>query len=352
MINKKWVTLSLCLIPILLVCIVLGILASRSGHLSLKFPVTQKEQFSSPDLAKYPSRLHASGNQILDGSGKVILLRGLMPPDPDKLAERGKFNRAFFEGMEKSGANVIRIPVHAERWVNDGYYLWRYLDPVIAWAGEMGMYVIIDWHSIGNVVTGAGAQMPDVQQDSMDLALAFWSTTARYFRDAPHVIFEIFNEPENINGEEWKGGAEKLIQAIRAENADQLVIVGGINFGRDLGWVLEHPVSEGNLAYASHIYPAHASTGWDSWFGQVAEKYPVLSTEWGYMDENRADAPSYLIGNRVGYGESFLKYLDDRGIGWVACWYDDEWLPPMFAEGQNRLTQYGEFVLENLQRRD
>lgn len=350
--TRKRRQLWLVLIPLLSICTILGFLASRSGHLSLKLPIAKKEQFSSINQAQYPSRLLASGYQILDESGKAILLKGLMPPDPDKLMGKGKFNRTFFEAMEKTGANVIRIPVHAERWVNDDYYLWRYLDPAVTWAGEMGLYVIIDWHSIGNVVTGAGAQMPDVKQNSMDLALSFWSTTARYFRNAPHVIFEVFNEPESITGIEWKQGAEKLIQVIRAQGADQLVIVGGINFGRDLSWVNDHPISETNLAYASHIYPAHASIGWDGWFGQVAEKYPVISTEWGYVDKSRADAPFYLIGNRTNYGEPFLKYLAQKDVGWVACWYDDEWLPPMFENGQTQLTEYGKFVLENLQKRD
>ncbi|MCL4562128.1 MAG: glycoside hydrolase family 5 protein [Chloroflexi bacterium] len=340
------------LIPILSLCAVLGYLAARSGHLSLKLPVDKNEQFSGQSMSVFPSRLHASGNQIVDESGKVILLRGLMPQDPDKLNSRGKFKREFFEEMMQTGANVIRIPVHVERWVNDEYYLWRYLDPVVAWAGEMGMYVIIDWHSIGNVVSGAGSQMPDVKQNSMDLALSFWSTTARYFREAPHVIFEIFNEPESIDGAEWKAGAEKLIQAIREQGAEQMVIVGGIDFGKDLSWVWEIPVSESNLAYASHIYPSHSSSNWDEWFGDIAERYPVVSTEWGFMDENRTEGPSYLAGTRADYGEPFLNYLDARGIGWVACWYDDEWLPPMFAKNGGQLTQYGQFVLEYLNNKD
>jgi len=338
------------LIAGLLVCTILGFVASRFGHLTL--PVAKKEQFTSPNLADFPSRLHSSGHLVLDDSGTTVILKGLMPPDPYKLAGDDNLNRAFFEGMEKTGANVLRIPVHAEHWENDEYYLWRYLDPIVMWAGEMHMYVIIDWHSIGNVVTGAGAQMPDTRQKPMDLALSFWSTTAHYFRDAPNVIFEVFNEPESISPKEWKVAAEKLIGAIRAQGADQMVIVGGIDFGRDLSWVLESPVSDGNSAYASHIYPAHASAGWSGWFGNVAEKYPVISTEWGYANSAQTGVPSYLIGNRTDYGEPFLEYLADKGAGWVACWYDDEWLPPMFAEGQDQLTDYGEFVLESLHGND
>ncbi len=331
-----------------MICLVLGYLVSRSGHLTLKLPASKLDHFSPPSLTNFPSRLHASGPQIVNASGSVVSLRGLMPPDPEKLDSNGRFNQEFFAGMQKTGANVLRIPVHAERWIKDEYYLWRYLHPAVAWAGEMGMYVIIDWHSIGNVVTGAGSQMPDVEQNSMDLALSFWSTTARYFKSAPHVIFEIFNEPESITAAEWKAGAEKLIGAIRDQGTEQLVIVGGIEFSKDLSWVLESPVSEANLAYAAHIYPAHSSLQWDRWFGQVAEKYPVISTEWGFADSSVQGIPSYLVGDLESYGEPFLSYLAERGMGWVACWYDGEWLPPMFEKDQPQLTDYGMFVLEKL----
>lgn len=74
----------------------------------------------------------------------------------------------------------------------------------------------------------------------------------------------------------------------------------------------------------------------------------MISTEWGFMSSTQAGAPSYLIGNQADYGDPFLKYLADKGAGWVACWYDDKWLPPMFEKGQDQLTEYGKFVLENL----
>jgi endoglucanase len=40
--------------------------------------------------------------------------------------------------------------------------------------------------------------------------------------------------------------------------------------------------------------------------------------------------------------------FDDHGIGWVACWFDDEWEPPMFTKGWKAPTNYGTFVLEKL----
>jgi hypothetical protein len=67
------------------------------------------------------------------------------------------------------------------------------------------------------------------------------------------------------------------------------------------------------------------------------------------MDENRnSTKQQYLVGDANSFGEPFLKYLDERGIGWVACWYDDGWEPPLFTNNFEKPTKYGEFVFGKL----
>jgi endoglucanase len=126
------------------------------------------------------------------------------------------------------------------------------------------------------------------------------------------------------------------------------LIVGGVEYSRDLSWVLKSPLKDDNLVYASHIYPSHSESQWGNWFGEVAAQYPVMITEWGYLDAGTVIGPAYLVGSRQSYGEPLLSYLDELGSGWVACWYDDEWLPPMFTPGRESLTEYGQWVLGKL----
>jgi hypothetical protein len=80
----------------------------------------------------------------------------------------------------------------------------------------------------------------------------------------------------------------------------------------------------------------------------VAEVHPVIMTEWGWMETDPGGEQSYLVGRQHGYGEPLISYLDERGIGWVACWYDDEWKPAMFEPGFETLNPFGEFVLDKL----
>lgn len=215
--------------------------------------------------------------------------------------------------------------------------------------GENGMYVVIDLHYIGNIATGAGDEMIVLEEMTpRELSLAFWTQTKAYFKVAPHVIFEIFNEPAHIQAESWRENAQVLIGAIRAQGADQLIIAGGVEYSRDLSWVLDCPLQDSNLAYAAHIYPSHSQALWDYWFGDAAERYPVLLTEWGFMQPDGELKHDYLVGDAESYGEPLLAYAGERLSGWVACWYDDAWYPPMFTKGMKEATALGEFVLDRL----
>jgi endoglucanase len=205
------------------------LIASRSGHLSFTPPIAHQSSFSAATAA-YPAQLHASGNTIVNANNQPVVLKGLMPPDPSQLNSKGKFNRSFFQEMRDAGSNVIRIPVHPERWQQDSDYLWRYLDPAVSWSGEMGMYIILDLHFIGNVANGTGSQMTVLKTSSMEFALAFWQQVATYFKDTPNVIFEICNEPASITPSEWRGSAQEMIALIRAAGASQLIIVGGVEY--------------------------------------------------------------------------------------------------------------------------
>ncbi len=320
------------------------IVLSPNGKINL--PVKHKPAFTPPETASFPGRLTTDGNRLVDPNRNPVFLRGVMPQGPAELHARNRFGRKLLDRIAAAGANVVRIAVDPESYAEDPDYLWRYLDPMVTWAGENGMYAIIDLHYIGNIATGAGEEMIFLEDQSpRELSLAFWTQTAAYFKDAPHVIFEIFNEPALIDAETWRENAQVLIDAIRAQGAGQLIVAGGVEYSRDLSWVIETPLEDDNLAYAAHIYPGHSPALWGYWFGETARLYPVLLTEWGFMEADGNPKHEYLVGDAKSYGEPLTAYAGERLAGWVACWYDDAWFPPMFAKGMKTPTPFGEFFL-------
>lgn len=345
------VIISLGIVFAVLVVALAGIMIF-SENAQILLPVKHTEKFTSDDMSKFPKPLKTVGNSIKNADGEAVLLRGVMPIDPAKLRARNKLKSNLFEELvsdiNKTGANIVRIPVHPDFWLGDKDYMWRNLSPIVEEAGKQGMYVIIDWHCIGNIETGRGQEMP-YEADAKAATLEFWRAVSSYFKDTPNVIFEIFNEPENIDSDTWRRNAQDIINEIRKNQAEQLIIVGSPEFSSNLSWAVDEPVKDENVAYAAHIYPSQASFKWDKLFGEASEKYPVIITEWGFMDENRGDTKQgFLIGTAESYGKPFIEYLNNHNIGWVACWYDDTWEPPMFQEGNKDYTSFGEFVIKQL----
>ena len=103
--------------------------------------------------------------------------------------------------MKSWGANITRFPVHPVAWREQGKenYI-KLLDQGIAWAKELGMYVIIDWHSIGNLRTEM--YQNDMYETTQKETFEFWRTMAKQYKDNTAVaFFELFNEPTIYNGQ-------------------------------------------------------------------------------------------------------------------------------------------------------
>src|SRR3972149_1038468 len=104
----------------------------------------------NPNAKKLPL-IQVKGNKFVNALGDTVLFRGLAIADPDKLEQEGPWNRNLFVKVKEMGAMIVRIPVHPvpERGRAPSKYL-EFLDQAVVLCTELGMYVIIDWHSIGN----------------------------------------------------------------------------------------------------------------------------------------------------------------------------------------------------------
>ena len=331
-------------VPVVLVVAVIAAVVS-SGHLSLRLPVTHTSVYADVPAAS-PGRLMVDGARLLAEDGTPVTLRGVMIEDPSLFRPTGAPPASLFADIAATGANVVRLPVSPANWRDDKEYLWRSLEPAVRLASAAGLWVIIDWHVIGNVETGVPTNSAG---SAADLAptTAFWQTVAAYFADAPNVLFELVNECEGVAGDQWRTMTQGLVDTVRATGADNVVIIGGVQWSKDLSWAAVDPLAGENIAYAVHIYPADAAPNWDQWFGNLAATHPVLLTEWGFTDQPMNPDDTYLVGDVATYAQPLLDYVEARGMGWVACWYNDDYDPPLLT-GQGTPTAWGEFAFAAL----
>jgi len=96
---------------------------------------------------------------------------------------------------------VVRIPVHPVAWHErtPAEYL-RLLDQAVEWPTDLGMYIDLAWHSIGNLTTGLFQDpMYDTSQQE---TYNFWRIVARHHTGHNTVVFfELFNEPTTFRNQ-------------------------------------------------------------------------------------------------------------------------------------------------------
>ena len=305
-------------------------------------------QRDNPKAALLP-RISVKGNRFVDPAGAPVLFRGLSIADPDKIEEEGRWNPELFAAIKDFGADLVRIPVHPAAWRARGKagYL-RLLDQAGDWCTDLGIHVIIDCHSIGNLQTGM-FQDPAYNTDKAE-TLDFWRTIAMHFHGNHTVAFyELFNEPTHYKGmlgamswSQWRDLNEEMIGVVRYWDKEAIPLVAGFDWAYDLTALRYDPIRAEGIGYVTHPYPNKRPQPWEPrWeedFAFAAGRYPLIATEIGY-DVKPGDADS---SDR--YGARITQFLEERGISWMAWVFDPKWTPQLLKSFDRfERTGSGEF---------
>jgi endoglucanase len=171
-------------------------------------------------------------------------------------------------------------------------------------------------------------------------------------------VYELYNEPTNEGGKlgelswsTWKPTLEKLIDAITPIDDEKIFLVAGMNWGYFLDEVIENPVTRKNVAYCSHPYPQKREKPWEpQWekdWGSVADKYPIIATEFGFMGADERGAHIPCISDES-YGEAIISYFDKKGISYTVWCFDPNWPPTLITDWNFTPSRQGKFFKEVL----
>jgi endoglucanase len=308
--------------------------------------------------AEVLERISVRGNRFVDPAGQTVLFRGVSIADPDRLVEAGRWNKDLFVGIKAMGANLVRIPIHPSSWrkrTKEGYLV--LLDQGVDWCTDLGMHVIIDWHSIGNLQSGLfqpsnNSMYETTKAETFD----FWRTAAAHFRGNHTVAFyELFNEPTHFGGmlgtmswTQWRELNEEMIGIIRFSDTEAIPLVAGFDWAYDLTALRYEPIRADGIGYVTHPYsnkrPQPWEPRWEEDFAFAAGRYPMIATEIG-IELAPGESDSHDYGNRI------TRFLEERGISWVAWVYDPDWTPSLLKTFDGlQLSAEGEFYKEAMHR--
>ncbi len=309
---------------------------------------------------------HAGGLEVagreLRFDGKPVMLRGVSVGDPF-LAREGRPLSDYSTIARDWKANVVRMSVHPSVWKTTAHEkVLSTLDANVQAALQAGMFVIIDWHTIGfpdgfYEKTPYKDDPPDLYDSSFLLAKDFWKAVAAKFGGDGRVLFELWNEPlyqeDDGNpeaGQRWhelKPRFQELVQIIR-EQGKNVVLATSNYWAYNLRGIRNDLLKGGNIAYAWHIYAGHDEDDASAWAASLDELQtvaPVLVTEWGFQ----AKTDEHFQGTAKSFGEKFVRdFLEAKHLHSTAwCWHP-EWTPVMLRNDWKTPTAMGVFVQKYL----
>ena len=297
--------------------------------------------------------VHTQGKEIVDGTGKPLLLRGINlgnwfvaegymwrlneggPESPREIEalvteligpqRAHEFWHAYRENyvtqadihfIKQCGFNSIRVPLHYKFFESDDAEGFALLDRVIHWAHQENLYVILDMHAAPGGQTGKNIDDSDgypwlfSDASAQEHTVAIWQRLARRYHNDPTVLgYDLLNEPiPNYPGlERFNASLEpfykRLGKAIRKVDTHHVLILGGAQW--DNNFSVFGPPFDKNAIYTFHRYHAPAEQATVQKYVDFRDQYNVPI----WLGESGENSDEWIA--------KFVTVLEKNDIGWA-----------------------------------
>ncbi len=312
-----------------------------------------------------PSPLHTDGRWIKNENNDKVILRGVNIASLEWTSAGDNVPQSLEHVIDVWGANLARIPLSQDRWfgkapeqTDDGSSYRKIVDRLVEISMEKASYLLLElhWNNADEWGQHIGHhRMPD------NNSMTFLKDLAKAYANKPSVLIGTYNEPHDISWDVWLNGGEirdnwdrdgtpvqltyttpgqqKLYDAIREAGAtDNLVVIGGLDWGYDLSGILNgYAVTGANIVYDTHPYP-WKDEDWNGKWGDVGRLYPILVGEWG-GDET----PEHKL-----YGGKITNYLRHNQFCWTAWDFHVAAGPTLIKDWDYNPTWFGTLVMKEL----
>jgi hypothetical protein len=298
--------------------------------------VVHTDQRPSDDVG-----LRVSGNELVDAGGVPVRLRGVDRSGAEFACVQGRgilpgpSDAGSVAAMRAWGINAVRIPLNAHCWLGTDdipapYRGARYRQAItgyVAALNDAGIVAILDLH--WTAPRGKPADRPRIMPDA-DNAIPFWRSVGKTFATTPGVLFDLFNEPHQVDWPCWRDGCttpagwraagmQELVDAVRQAGARQPILLAGLGWANDLtGWLTYRPRDPaGQLVAAFHAYPYMDCVDVACWDREVLPVSRVVPVVTGELGGSGGCAASPFV-------ESYLRWADAHRVSWLA-WTWNTW---------------------------
>lgn len=272
-------------------------------------------------IVENTGKLRVDGNRIVDSEGETVVLKGMSTFGIQNC--EGFFTEETVKTLaEDWGCDVLRIALTGDKDI-EGYLKDpdKYFDMVCKICDlciEQGIYVIVDWN----------IAYYDDAEENKDAAIDFFQRLSVIYSDSDNLIYEFNNYPlfyeehdedsdedsdEEVN--EWEDAikplATEVINAVRANNPDSIIIVGVPNNGLDIGAISESKLEFENIVYGCRVFSGSNKQEMRDKITEVIENDTcVFITEWCFCTDDLKG------GIFTKESDKWAEFLDEKGISW------------------------------------
>ena len=257
-------------------------------------------------VKKY-GQLQAKGTQLSDAKGNPVVLRG-MSFGWHNFWPRFYNQQAVSWLAQDWDCSVVRAAMGVEP--KEGYKenpegSVQKVKEVVNGAIKAGIYVIIDWHS---------------HNINLEEAKTFFAEMSSQYAKYPNVIYELFNEPDKESWDEVKAYASEVINVIRKNDPDNIILIGNPHWDQDIHLVADAPLHGfTNIMYTVHFYAAtHKQQLRDRCDYALDKGIPIFISESAGMEAS-GDGPL----NEAEWTK-WIDWAEQNKISWVTWSVSDK----------------------------
>lgn len=259
-------------------------------------------------FVKKHGQLSVKGTQLVDKNQEPIALRGV---SFGWLSMWPRFYNEKTTAWLKKDFNctVVRVALGVEigehSYLKELEFVKEKMESVIKGAIKSDIYVIIDWHS---------------HNINLTQAKEYFDEISKKYGKYPNVIYEVFNEPDYETWPEVKAYSEEIIKVIRANDPDNIILVGSPRWDQDVHLPAQDPIiGYNNLMYTMHFYAAtHKKELRDRTDEAIKSGLPIFVSESAGMEASGDGPMNYAA------WQEYIDWMEAKKISWVVWSISDK----------------------------
>jgi hypothetical protein len=154
---------------------------------------------------------------------------------------RRPFREEDFRLIAKLGFNFVRLPMDYRCWIKGQDWeqfdeeALRQIDQAVAWGQKYRIHVCLNFHRAPGYTVARPPEKTSLWQDAdtQRVCAKHWALFARRYKGIPsaRLTFNLMNEPANVKPASYAAVVRLLVEAIRREDPERLVIADGLEYG-------------------------------------------------------------------------------------------------------------------------